>query len=111
MGRTSMRLSLSNGPGKNRARTRGSMGTTVLRMRLFMKMTGWFFRPIRQRPSPARIQRIAGSLGTAALLMTAGIAVAQAPAPVTQPVAPEGYTLHESIDLGGRLDGVSGSGA
>jgi hypothetical protein len=80
-------------------------------MRLFMKMTGWFFRPIRQRPSPARIQRIAGSLGTAALLMTAGIAVAQAPAPVTQPVAPEGYTLHESIDLGGRLDGVSGSGA
>ncbi len=54
---------------------------------------------------------MAGSTGAAALLMATGLAVAQAPAPAapdTQPVAPAGYSLHESVDLGGRIAGISG---
>ncbi|HTW48297.1 MAG TPA: hypothetical protein VMD92_10120 [Acidobacteriaceae bacterium] len=43
------------------------------------------------------------------LAMTAGMAAAQSPD--KQPVAPRGYTLHESIDLGGRMTGITGSGA
>jgi hypothetical protein len=44
--------------------------------------------------------------------MTAGIAVAQTPAPDAQPAsAPVGYTVHQTIDLGGHIVGLSGSGA
>jgi hypothetical protein len=44
--------------------------------------------------------------------MTAGIAAAQAPAPDAQPLtAPKGYTVHEAVDLGGRITNVNGSGA
>jgi hypothetical protein len=43
--------------------------------------------------------------------MTTGVALAQAPAPDTQPAAPNGYTLHQSVDLGGRMTNVTGSGA
>jgi hypothetical protein len=60
-----------------------------------MKNMDWFFRV------------------PALLAMTAGMAAAQAPAPAPdkQPVAPQGYTLHESIDAGGHLVSTSGSGA
>jgi hypothetical protein len=64
------------------------------------------------------IQRTAGSIGIVILLMTAGIAVAQNPTPATpsptpeaQIAAPNGYTIHQSVDLGGRITGVAGSGA
>ncbi|MGA8531211.1 MAG: hypothetical protein WB622_15955, partial [Acidobacteriaceae bacterium] len=44
--------------------------------------------------------------------MTTSIAMAQAPAPEAQPVtAPKGYTVHEAIDLGGRISDQTGSGA
>jgi hypothetical protein len=56
--------------------------------------------------------RIAGSIGVAILLITTGVAVAQAPTPDAQPItAPKGYTVHETVDLGGRITNVNGSGA
>ncbi|HEX3985062.1 MAG TPA: hypothetical protein VHX13_00525 [Acidobacteriaceae bacterium] len=68
-----------------------------------MKNAGWF--------SPKGVQSIAGSIGLAVLLMTTGAAVAQDATTTTQPTAPNGYTLHESIDLGGHIAGIDGSGA
>ncbi|HTX75598.1 MAG TPA: hypothetical protein VMD29_05270, partial [Terracidiphilus sp.] len=68
-----------------------------------MKNPGWF--------SPVTVQRIAGSLGLAVLMITAGAAAAQDATTSAQPTAPNGYTLHESIDLGGHVVGINGSGA
>ena len=77
-----------------------------------MTKTGWFPRLSNQEPSPALGQRIAGGIGVAILLMTAGIAVAQAPAPDAQPTSvPSGYTVHQTVDLGGHISAVSGSQA
>lgn len=78
-----------------------------------MAKTGWFPRLSNQQPSPTLVQRIAGGIGVAILLMTAGIAVAQTPVPDAQPAttAPGGYTVHQTIDLGGRISAVSGSQA
>ncbi|MFZ0632551.1 MAG: hypothetical protein WA399_05715 [Acidobacteriaceae bacterium] len=74
----------------------------------------WLSRLSTQPLSRGWARRIAGSIGVAALLMTTGLAIAQAPgapAPDTQPVAPTGYSLHEAIDLGGHITNVNGSGA
>ncbi|MFZ0688220.1 MAG: hypothetical protein WBH45_00970 [Acidobacteriaceae bacterium] len=79
-----------------------------------MTKTGWFPRLSNQQPSPRLIRRIAGGIGVAILSMTAGFAVAQAPAPEAQPAstnAPSGYTVHQTVDLGGRVSGVAGSKA
>jgi hypothetical protein len=83
-----------------------------------MKNTGWFSRLSNPQHSQAMIQRIAGGIGIAILLMTAGIAVAQnptpaapLPAPESQMSTPNGYTIHESVDVGGRIDSISGSNA
>ncbi|MGA2351270.1 MAG: hypothetical protein ABSF70_12620 [Terracidiphilus sp.] len=43
--------------------------------------------------------------------MTAGIAVAQSPASDVQPSATDGFTVHQSMDLGGHIANISGSGA
>ena len=83
-----------------------------------MKKISWFIRPSNQQPSTAIIQRIAGGIGVAILLMMTGIAAAQnptpaapLPAPETHVAAPDGYAIHQSVDLGGRMAGISGSGA
>jgi hypothetical protein len=83
-----------------------------------MKNTSWFSRLLNEQPPPARIQRIAAVIGIAALLAAAGIAVAQNPTPAvplptpeTKVSAPVGYTMHHTVDLGGRIAGVTGSGA
>ena len=81
-----------------------------------MKYKGCFFRLFNERPSTARLQRIAGGMGVAILLTTAVIAAAQNPTPTVptpeaQISAPAGYTLHQSVDLGGRITGLTGSGA
>ncbi len=77
-----------------------------------MTKTGWFPRLSNQQPSPTLVQRIPGGIGVAILLMTAGIAVAQTPAPEAQPASvPSGYTVHQTIDLGGHVSAVSGSEA
>jgi len=77
-----------------------------------MKKICWLSRLSNRQPSPGWGGRIAGGIGAALLLMTAGMAAAQAPAPETNPVtAPKGYTVHETVDLGGRISSVNGSGA
>jgi hypothetical protein len=68
-----------------------------------MKKIGWF--------STAIIQRVAGGVGVAILLMTAGIAAAQKPTSDTPMTAPNGYVLHQSVDLGGRIANPTGSAA
>ncbi|MGA3263621.1 MAG: hypothetical protein ABSC47_06215 [Terracidiphilus sp.] len=64
------------------------------------------------------VQRIAGGIGIAILLVTAGIAVAQnpttavpLPAPNEQMAIPNGYSAHGSVDVGGHIAGITGSGA
>ena len=62
--------------------------------------------------------RIAAGLGAAAVLM-AGLAFGQNPAPgnpIPEPSTatmsvPAGYTVHEAVDLGGRMSNVMGSPA
>jgi len=84
-----------------------------------MKKIGWFSRLSNQhqQPSPERIQRIAGGIGVAILLMT-GSAAAQNPTPAAplptpeaQIAAPQGYAIHQSVDLGGHIVGLTGSQA
>lgn len=77
-----------------------------------MRKVDRFSRLLRQQPSPSVIPRVAGSIGVAAaLLMTTGIVIAQNATTITPPTAPKGYTLHESIDLGGHIANITGSGA
>ena len=77
-----------------------------------MKNAGWFSRVLNQQPSFAMFL---GML-VAMFLAAACIAVAQNPAaPAAEPAAPmsvpAGYSIHESVDLGGRVSGIAGSGA
>jgi hypothetical protein len=81
-----------------------------------MKNTGWFSRPSKQR-SAVIVQRVRTG-ACAVILLTASIAVAQIPTPAaplptpeTQVSAPVGYAIHHTVDLGGRIAGVTGSGA
>ena len=83
-----------------------------------MKKIGWFSRLSNQPQSPAKMQRIAGGIAVAVLLMMAGIAAAQNPtsaAPFPKPdaqiAAPQGYAIHQSIDVGGHIAGITGSSA
>jgi hypothetical protein len=64
------------------------------------------------------VQRIVGSIGAAILLVTAGIAAAQNPTPSAplptpegQVSAPVGYSIHQTVDLGGRIANTAGSPA
>jgi hypothetical protein len=75
-----------------------------------MENIGWFSRLFRQQPSSARIRRIAGC-SAAALLMTAGVALAQLPMPISQMSIPDGYRAHQSVDMGGRMTNMVGSPA
>jgi len=71
-----------------------------------------------QQSSTVVLKLIAGGLGVAVLLMTSGLASAQTPAPSSpapEPHAsmsvPAGYTVHEAVDVGGRMTNVAGSPA
>ncbi len=80
-----------------------------------MTKIGWFLRLTKQQATRATIRKIAGGIGAAVLVGVAGTAVAQnsvtEPAS-TEPIsAPFGYSLHQSIDLGGRMINRSGSPA
>ena len=73
-----------------------------------------FFRLSDQQPPTVIIQRIA--VGVAILLMTAAIAAAQNPVPAESAPAPSittpaGYSIHQSVDLGGRITNATGSQA
>jgi hypothetical protein len=87
-------------------------------VRLHMTYISCFSRLFNQQPSTATIQRIAGGIGFAILLMTTDIALAQNPTPAaplptpeTQVSAPAGYSIHQSVDLGGRMANTTGSNA
>jgi hypothetical protein len=85
-------------------------------MRLHMTKVGWFSRLSNQQTSTARMQRIAGGFGAAIFLLLTGIAVAQnptaqTPAPSEPMAVPEGYKSHETVDIGGRIADIKGSGA
>lgn len=74
---------------------------------------GWFSSLSRQQSSSAWVQRLVAGMGIAILSMTLN---AQAPDAATQtpappPPMPSGYSVHESIDAGGHMVGLSGSGA
>jgi hypothetical protein len=85
-------------------------------VRLHMRNTGWFSRLFNQQPSTAMIQRVAGGVGVAVLLMMTGIAAAQnptaqIPTPDSQMSIPDGYSAHGTADLGGHMSGLTGSKA
>jgi hypothetical protein len=83
-----------------------------------MKKTGWFSRLPNQQPSSAKVQRILGGIGVVVLLAMMSSAAAQNPtpgAPIPTPeakmVAPDGYAMHQTVDVGGRIAGITGSAA
>ena len=62
------------------------------------------------------LEHIAGAATVSVLLLAAGLAPAQSPSPVppapeSKIAVPDGYTAHHSIDMGGRMDSIVGSGA
>jgi hypothetical protein len=76
-----------------------------------MMNPGWISRRLSEKHSLAAARCIVGGMAAAILGLTAGTAVAQVPIFVSHQTAPDGYTLHESIDLGGHVANVDGSGA
>jgi hypothetical protein len=83
-----------------------------------MNTTGWYSRLSEQQLTIATIRRIANGIGVALVLTTAAIAPAQTsnpadplPAPGPQMTVPRGYTIHQSVDLGGRIANAKGSQA
>ncbi|MGA9735219.1 MAG: hypothetical protein WBQ35_04505, partial [Candidatus Sulfotelmatobacter sp.] len=75
-----------------------------------MMNPGWISRLLSEKRSLAA-RCIVGGMAAAILGLTAGTAVAQIPIFVSHQTAPDGYTLHESIDLGGHVANIYGSGA
>ena len=76
-----------------------------------MTNQGWISRLLNEKHFVKAARCIVGGMASAILGLTAGTAVAQVPIFVSHQTAPEGYTLHESIDLGGHVANVDGSGA
>jgi hypothetical protein len=76
-----------------------------------MMNRGWISRRLIEKHSLAACRCIVGGMATAILGLTAGTAVAQVPIFVSHQTAPDGYTLHESIDVGGHVADIDGSGA
>jgi hypothetical protein len=76
-----------------------------------MMNPGWISRLLSEKHSLAAARCIVGGMAAAILGLTAGTAVAQIPIFASHQTAPDGYTLHESIDLGGRVANIDGSGA
>jgi hypothetical protein len=75
-----------------------------------MMNPGWISRRLSERHSLAAARCIVvGGMAAAILGLTADTAVAQVPVSVSHPTAPDGYTLHESIDLGGHVANIDGS--
>jgi hypothetical protein len=76
-----------------------------------MMNEGWIFRLLSEKHSLAAARRIAGCMAAALLGLTAGTAIAQVPIFVSNQAPPDGYMLHESIDLGGHVATIYGSDA
>ena len=76
-----------------------------------MKTNDCYSSLFKQLPSPAMIQRIAGGIAITLFLMATGIAAAQLPAAGAKMDVPDGYKAHQTVDVGGHVVGLSGSGA
>jgi hypothetical protein len=81
-----------------------------------MTRIGCFSRPSNQRFSPAAARCIAGCFGAAILFVISGVAQGQtptgaAPAGDTPMSVPDGYSIHQSVEVGGRIAGIAGSGS
>jgi hypothetical protein len=76
-----------------------------------MMNAGWISRRLSEKHSLAAARCLVGGMAAAILGLMAGTAVAQIPIFASHQAAPDGYTLHESIDLGGHVANVDGSGA
>jgi hypothetical protein len=76
-----------------------------------MKKIGCISRLSNPQPSRITALRLAGGIASALLLTMAGIAAAQLPAPDKKMDVPAGYKAHQSVDVGGHVVGLTGSGA
>lgn len=81
-----------------------------------MKNNSWNSRLLTQHYAVARIGRVTGILAAAVVIASAGPTIAQGtnpagPMPEQKMSVPEGYTLHHTIDIGGRISGQVGSGS
>jgi hypothetical protein len=77
-----------------------------------MMKLGWISRLPNQCSTRAMVKHISGGVGVALLLTMSGRLFAQAdqaqaPAPGVQ----DGYAVHNTVDLGGHIAGISGSGS
>ena len=73
-----------------------------------MKKLGWVSR-LSEGSTGMMVRRISGCICVALVIVGGGRAIAQtdqAPAPATQ----DGYAVHNTVDLGGHLANISGSG-
>ncbi|MGA9550630.1 MAG: hypothetical protein WBR30_00170, partial [Candidatus Sulfotelmatobacter sp.] len=68
-----------------------------------MMNPGWISRLLIEKRSLAAGRCIVGGMAAAIMGLTAVTAVAQVPIFVSHQAAPDGYTLHESVDLGGHV--------
>jgi hypothetical protein len=76
-----------------------------------MKMTERFSIHVKQHFSSVMAGCIAGGMAAAILALVPVTAAAQDPAAQTQTTemtVPTGYTVHQSVDLGGRIAGIKG---
>ncbi len=85
-----------------------------------MTKMNWFSRLPNERPSRTKTYRVAEGIGVAVLVLMSGIAGAQGTTPAasvpdapqaSQPVVENGYVIHQTVDMGGHMAGISGSGA
>jgi len=83
-----------------------------------MIQTGCFSQLPKRRSGSPLLRLVVGGVGVATFLMAAGAASAQSSAsgwPIQGQMVPmsvpEGYMLHESVDVGGRVANTVGSGA
>lgn len=80
-----------------------------------MKNIGWISRYLNQKRTPSGIRCAAGVIAAAMLLASTGVAGAQvenaaAPAQTPEITIPQGYTSHQSVDIGGRITNLVGGG-
>jgi hypothetical protein len=86
--------------------------TSFIQVRLHMKNLSWFTRLFDQQPSFAMfLGMLVAMFLAAACIAVAQNPVAPAPGPAAQMSIPSGYSFHESIDVGGRMAAIGGSGA
>jgi hypothetical protein len=100
------------------ARMKGLQKQGLGQVRLEMMKTNETRLP---KAHPTLTHRVAGAVGVALLLMT-GFAAAQEAAPAVaaapvnaplpvKPVVQDGFVVHQTVDLGGHIVGISGSGS